>query len=257
MSAVSDLARSALKLKAESIAARIEAGDDVTAKELDLLQRLAGADPSPVVAEETSDEKSTPRRGRESAVLVAKYAKAKECSRRTAQRHRDRNTEAWREFCAAHGGASSELFESPWSSVALPADGDEIDVLVHTTSQAYLSAVQSRNPELIAITHKQYNEALSQRRQTRLSEPQIALRRGMALDKATVLRVLHRVHGYFADSILEELVAFGHQLTADPSSDMDIREAARERRDKLFRALGNPQRLMETIQEETPATVAK
>ena len=37
MSAVSDLARSALKLKAESIAARIEAGDDVTAKELDLL----------------------------------------------------------------------------------------------------------------------------------------------------------------------------------------------------------------------------
>ena len=260
MSAVAELAQAALKLQAQNIAQKIRAKESVSAKELELLQQLSGgpAAPAPSGEDEGDDtEAAKARRGREAAHLVRRYAKAKGCSLRTAQRHASQDTADWREFCAAHEGELDDLFDSPWAAIETPTEGDEIDVLVHTTQRAYLAAVQGGDASLIALTHKQYNEAMTQRRATRLAEPQIALRSGMALDKATVLRVLHRVHGYFADSILEELVAFGHQLTADPSSDMDIREAARERRDKLFRALGSPQRLMETIQEETPATVAK
>jgi len=235
-----DLARQALADEVRNIAAKAGRGEALTPGERSLLRdaaRLEGEAAAPVAD----------RQGRESGDLVKAYATAQGVSLRTAQRHRANRTKEWCEFAASSTGAQPALFSRS------DLDGvPEIDMMVAAARAAYTRALDDGSPEFVAMTYKQLQSAVEQRRKVQLSDPEIALRAKTALPRSAVVLCVARAHQAMADAMLEQLVQFAAEVAADPQPAKN-RTRALARRDAIFRVLGDRDALLRAMSEEADA----
>lgn len=230
--------RAAVERKAREIAKRAQKGKDLTAEEWRVLRDVIGKDSKGV------DAPATDRKGRESAQLLKKYARSRGCDIRTAQRHRAAKKPEYLEFVRVQTGEQVSLFEK-----VEVEGGDDLDMMVEAMKSAYNKALESGDVEMVTLTSKQLKDAIEQRRKVRLSDPDIKLREGSALARSAVVLCLARAHQAMSDATLEALVEFGKEIAADPDP-AKVRDRALERRDKLFRILGDKDALIREMLEE-------